>query len=101
MYLSTSYNRVLALDPETGKLVWEHDPRTVEWGQAPNGMGYVHRGVATWQDGNERRIFLNSRWRLIAIDSVTGEPIPTFGHRGEIDLTERLLCSRSEEHTSE
>ena len=98
MYLSTSYNRVLALDPETGKPVWEYDPRTVEWGQAPNGMGYVHRGIATWLDGDERRIFLNSRWRLIAIDSLTGEPIPTFGHRGEIDLTERLLWPTNRLH---
>jgi len=98
MYLSMSYNRVLGLDPETGKPVWEYDPRTVEWGQAPNGMGYVHRGVATWREGNERRIFLNSRWRLISIDSLTGEPIPTFGHRGEIDLTERLLWPANRLH---
>jgi quinoprotein glucose dehydrogenase len=98
MYLSTSYNRVLALDPETGKPKWEYDPRIVEWGQAPNGMGYVHRGVATWDDGNQKRIFMNSRWRLISIDALTGEPIPTFGHRGEIDLTERLLWGTNRLH---
>jgi quinoprotein glucose dehydrogenase len=98
MYLSTSYNRVVSLDPETGKPLWEYDPRTVEWGQAPNGMGYVHRGVATWLDGDRRRIFLNSRWRLFAIDALTGEPIPTFGYRGEIDLTERLLWHTNRLH---
>ena len=98
MYLSTSYNRVVALDSETGKLAWEHDPRTIEWGQAPNGMGYVHRGVAAWREGDEQRIFMNSRWRLVAIDSVTGEPIPTFGHRGEIDLTEHLLWPTNRLH---
>jgi quinoprotein glucose dehydrogenase len=98
MYLSTSYNRVVALDPETGKPIWDYDPRTVEWGQAPNGMGYVHRGVASWLDGDKRRIFLNSRWRLFAIDALTGEPIPTFGHRGEIDLTERLLWHTNRLH---
>ena len=61
-------------------------------------MGYVHRGVATWLDGDTRRIFLNSRWRLFAIDAYTGEPIPTFGHRGEIDLTERLLWHTNRLH---
>ncbi|MGH9319972.1 MAG: pyrroloquinoline quinone-dependent dehydrogenase [Vicinamibacteria bacterium] len=91
MYLTTSYNRVIALDPDTGKEIWVFDPRIVEWGQVPNGMGFVHRGVATWLDGEERRLFLNSRWRLIQIDARTGEPVPSFGHRGEIDLTERLL----------
>ncbi len=98
MYISTSYNRVVALDPDTGEELWVYDPRTVDWGQVPNGTGFVHRGVATWFDGEKRRIFLNSRWRLIAIDALTGEPIPTFGSRGEIDLTERLLWHTNRLH---
>lgn len=91
MYLSTPYNRVVALDGATGQPIWEYDPRTVEWGQPPNGTGFVHRGIARWTDASESRIFLNSRWRLIAIDAANGEAIESFGHRGEIDLTDDLL----------
>ena len=92
MYVSTSYNRVAALDPDTGEPLWIYDPRTIEWGQVPNGTGFVHRGVA-FREGEDgaSRVFLNSRWRLISVDAVTGEPDPTFGNGGEIDLTAQLL----------
>ena len=35
----------------------------------------MHRGVAFWSDGRQKRIFLNSRWRLISIDAETGKPL--------------------------
>src|ERR1700691_1007827 len=51
LYLSTSYNRVVALDAETGKQLWVYDPKAYEEeGQALNGVGYVHRGVAAWRN---------------------------------------------------
>jgi quinoprotein glucose dehydrogenase len=53
-------------------------------------MGFVHRGVAAWSDGRSRRIFLNSRWRLIALDAGTGQPVASFGANGEVDLTAAL-----------
>ena len=91
MYLSTPYNRVVALDADNGSEIWSYDPHTTQWGQPPNGTGFVHRGVAVWTGSGERRVFINSRWRLIALDSRTGEPIESFGHNGEIDLTEHLI----------
>ncbi len=92
MYVSTSYNRVAALDPDTGEPKWIYDPRITEWGQVPNGTGFVHRGVALWEgEDGTRRVFLNTRWRLVSIDPITGEPDPSFGDGGEIDLTARLL----------
>ena len=51
----------------------------------------MHRGVAVWTGRAGRRVFLNTRSRLIALDGATGEPVESFGHRGEIDLTENLL----------
>ena len=98
LYFTTPYNRVVALDGSTGQPRWEYDPRTVEWGQPPNGTGFVHRGVALWDRPGERRIFLNTRWRLIAIDADTGEPVSSFGHQGEIDLTENLLWPTNRLH---
>ena len=90
LYLSTPYNQVVALAAGSGKPLWRFDPRVYDAGQPPNGMGFVHRGVAQWSDGRERRIFLNARWRLIALDAATGRPVPGFGSAGEVDLTAGL-----------
>lgn len=90
MYLSTPFNRVVALDASTGRELWSYDPGAYRDGQPSNGTGFVHRGVALWRDGRERRVFMNSRWRLIALDASTGRPVPTFGDSGEVDLTSDL-----------
>ena len=55
LFLSTSYNRVVALDANTGRELWAYDPKAYAAGQPPNGTGFVHRGVATWTDGKQRR----------------------------------------------
>src|SRR5437016_5575198 len=91
VYLSTPFNRVIALAASTGEKIWDYDPHAYDAGQPPNGTGFVHRGLATWTDGRQRRIFMNSRWRLISIDSETGKPVSGFGNKGEIDLTQNLL----------
>ena len=90
LFLSTPYNRVVALDATTGHEYWSYDPQAYAAGQPPNGTGFVHRGVATWSDGKQRRIFMNSRWNLIALDAATGKPIRGFGDTGVVDLTKYL-----------
>jgi len=90
LYVSTMYNRVVALDAETGKQLWVFDPKAIDDGQPPNGTGYVHRGLAAWRDGDRLRIFLNSRYRLFALDAKTGEPLSSFGVKGVVDLSEGL-----------
>src|SRR5580692_5638225 len=50
MYVTTPYNRVVALNPETGAEMWSYDPKSYVDGQPPNGTGYVHRGIAVWRD---------------------------------------------------
>src|SRR6185503_14388938 len=94
LFLSTSFNRVVALDANTGKELWGYDPKAYNAGQPPNGTGFVHRGVATWTDGTQRRIFMNSRWNLIALDAATGRPIKGFGDTGVVDLTKELSRTR-------
>jgi quinoprotein glucose dehydrogenase len=95
LYVSTMYNRLAALDAESGKELWSYDPKAYEDGQPPNGTGFVHRGVAAWRD---TRIFLNSRWRLIALDAKTGEPIASFGDKGIVDLTRGLRREVNRKH---
>jgi len=74
---------VAALDAATGRELWRYDPEVWRAGQPSNGTGFVHRGVATWTDGRERRVFINARWKLVALDARTGAPIAGFGERGE------------------
>src|SRR5690349_21621080 len=63
LYLSTPFNRVIALDPVTGKERWSFDPKldlSVSYGE-----GLTSRGVSTWLDRTRvasapcrRRIFV-------------------------------------------
>ena len=77
MYLPAA-NRVVALEPETGKEIWRY-PVT---GGAPS-----RRGVAYWpgEGGNPRIIFTAGR-RLIALNANTGALDPGFGKDGEVDM---------------
>ena len=89
LYLSTMYTRVAALDAETGAELWVFDPRAYEGGPRGAGpRGFKHRGIAYWRDGENARIFLNSRDRLYAINAATGELDTSFGESGSIVLTE-------------
>jgi hypothetical protein len=64
LYLSTSYNRVVPLDAETGRPIWVYDPKAYqEEGHALNGVGYVHRGVAAWRDNGKPRLFMVSHYK--------------------------------------
>ena len=101
LYLSTPYNRVVALNAETGAELWAFDPRAYEDGQPPNGTGFVHRGVAAWRDsadGNKLRIFINSRYHLICLDAATGRPVDSFGTHGVFDLSKGLVWEINKTH---
>jgi quinoprotein glucose dehydrogenase len=90
LYVSTPYNRVVALDAASGKELWSYDPHAYSDGQPPNGTGFVHRGVAAWRDHGKLRIFLNSRSRLFCIDAATGTLVTSFGTSGSISLIDSL-----------
>ena len=92
LYLSTPYNRVVALDPASGRELWSYDPKAYVAGQVPNGTGFVHRGVAVWRDARTRslRILINSRDRLIELDAKNGRPVLRFGEQGFVNLLDGL-----------
>ena len=98
LYLSTPYNRVVALDAATGRERWAFDPRAYEDGQPASGQGFIHRGVAAWRDKGALRIFLNSRYRLFSIDAATGQPVASFGQGGSIDLSDGLIWAINKKH---
>ena len=100
LYLSTPYNRVVALDAETGRELWSYDPKAYEEGAPASGQGFVHRGVAAWRDGDKLRIFMNSRYHLICLDAKTGQPVESFGNRGSVDVGENLVWPIQKKHYS-
>ena len=56
MYLSTSFGRIVALDPVSGAQRWVFDTRAWEAGN-PMNLGYNTRGVAYWEKGDKKRLF--------------------------------------------
>jgi quinoprotein glucose dehydrogenase len=92
LYLTTPFNRVIALDPEIGKERWEYDPMIDI--AAEYGDGLINRGLATWLDPKRvrgapcrRRIFeATLDARLIALDAASGSPCADFGNRGQVSL---------------
>ena len=90
LYVSTSLSQVAAIDAATGTIQWIYDPETWKNG-TPSNNGFVHRGVAYWADGDDRRIlFGTGDGYLICLNAQTGRPISTFGQQGRIDLTQGL-----------
>lgn len=87
MYLCSGYDRVIALDPVTGREKWNYDPHIhPDWNY---GDGFICRGVTSWPAGSShpRRIFVATEdARLIALDAGTGKPEAGFGRNGEVDL---------------
>jgi quinoprotein glucose dehydrogenase len=86
MYLPSG-NRIVALEPETGKEIWRYE--------LPEGLASF-RGVAYWPGdspsttlGASRlpaRIFFTSLKKLMAVRADTGVLDRTFGDDGQIDL---------------
>jgi len=91
MFLTTGFNKVIALDAATGKERWTYDPhvdREADYSEVTS------RGVATWLDGRagasatcRRRIFEGTiDARLLALDAATGQLCGDFGAGGFVDL---------------
>jgi quinoprotein glucose dehydrogenase len=92
LYVCTPFNRVLALDPQTGSERWAYDPKvdiTQNWSNQ-----LTCRGVASWRDAAapadaacRHRILTNTvDARLVALDAATGRPCAGFGDDGTVDL---------------
>ena len=88
LYVTTPYNRVLALDPESGEERWAFDPG-LDLSRRYN--LWANRGVSLWRQGTERRLLHGTLdGRLIALDPETGEACPDFGEGGALDVGVRL-----------
>ena len=90
LYSSSSLSQAYALNPKTGEVLWTYNPESYAAGSPPN-LGYINRGVAYWQDGDVRRVFLaTGDSRLIALDADTGNPVTSWAQQGEVNLRDGL-----------
>jgi len=95
LYFSTAFNRVIAIDAETGAERWRFDARI---DPEPHYTEVSNRGVAHWVDSRasvgqpcRERIFAGTLdSRLIALDAATGKPCREFAGSGEVDLKAAL-----------
>lgn len=105
MYICTPYNRVIALDPESGRELWSHDPEVdLEAVYTPTCRGVAHWRAQAANDGATprrtasapgehcaARIYLGTLdARLIALDAADGRPCEEFGDGGSVDLLHGL-----------
>jgi quinoprotein glucose dehydrogenase len=94
MYLTTAYLRVVALNAETGKELWQFDPLKDHPFELQPASGGVNRGCALWSDGvpgGQRRIIHGtSDGRLFSLDAKTGKLDPNFADAGIRNLRKEL-----------
>jgi quinoprotein glucose dehydrogenase len=88
LLVCTPFNRLIALDPPTGKELWVFDGNISPLFWAPN--MFICRGVAVWHDraaapgsACAARVFMATNdARVLALDVATGRLCNGFGHGG-------------------
>jgi quinoprotein glucose dehydrogenase len=93
LYFCTPYNRLVALEADTGREAWTFDPGVAR-DDSLHGA-HVCRGVAYWEEAAPapadtlcaRRVFgATGDGRLVAVDAASGRACPDFGEGGEVRL---------------
>ena len=80
MYLATPYGSMIALKPETGKLIWSYKLEQSR---------ILGRSVSYWPGDKKTPasiFFGTGDGRLISLNAKTGQPTAGFGENGAIDL---------------
>ncbi|HEU4721318.1 MAG TPA: pyrroloquinoline quinone-dependent dehydrogenase, partial [Gemmatimonadaceae bacterium] len=81
LYSTSPSLALFALRAATGEQLWRFDPFAGKRRES-----HVNRGVAYWEEGDDRRLFYTAGRRLWAVNAATGRPVATFGDSGSIDL---------------
>jgi quinoprotein glucose dehydrogenase len=81
---------VVALDAETGEMLWVHRLDEGERGEeAPRTLS--GRGLTYWDDGGDGVIlYVTPGYQLVALNAGTGTRIQSFGNAGIVDLKQDI-----------
>ena len=91
LYVTAGSRRAaVALDPETGELLWMHRVDEGERGAtAPRRLS--GRGLTYWNDGEDGVIlYVTPGYQLVALNALTGISIQSFGDGGIVDLKQNI-----------
>ncbi len=100
LYYCTPFNRVFALDADSGAELWSFDPKM----NVEQEIIFTNcRGVSYWSSGRdgvcEKRIVMGTQdARLIVLDADTGKPCADFGDNGEVDTSDGLSAHHPAEY---
>ena len=93
VYIGTPFYRVIAVEPDTGKVKWSYDPKTEL--KALTQPELKNRGVTYWQaaDGAtgpcSKRVYIGTMsGQLHALDADTGALCADFGKGGILDVNQ-------------
>ena len=75
----TAALKAIALNAATGEEIWRFGDSDKQWHS-------TSRGVAYWENGDDKRILYTAGEHLYALNALTGELIPSFGDSGKVDL---------------
>ncbi len=94
VYYCTPYNRVFAIDPETGEEIWVFDPE-IKLSDHPfprcRGVSsYVSSSIPEGQACHKQVIAPTVDARIFSLDAATGVPCANFGKGGHLDLSDGL-----------
>ena len=81
MYLGSPYGNIVALDPVSGKELWNY--------KLPGNSRPAPRGIAYWPGDKEyapELLFGTNDGKLVAINVKTGKPAEKFGENGFVNL---------------
>lgn len=100
LFYCSPFNRIFALNAETGEEIWSFDPgvNMDDTPVLPN-----CRGVSHWTSGRdgmcESRIIAGTfDARILALDAHTGKPCADFGDGGQIDTSRGLAAHQPAEY---
>lgn len=103
LYISTAFNKIMAIDAATGKERWRYDA------QIPKDLSYAEvasRGVSLWhsnepdEESCNHRVFVGTlSGELHALDAETGKACSAFGNNGKVDLTRDIRFTEAGEYT--
>lgn len=91
MYISYPYYHVAALEPETGKVLWDYTAPG-DWDSPEHRThfrGGSMRGMAYWPGdrmSGPQIVFGTEEGHLISVNAKTGKPNPGFGNEGIVNL---------------
>ncbi|MEG5813854.1 pyrroloquinoline quinone-dependent dehydrogenase [Enterobacter hormaechei] len=94
LYIGTPFDRLIALDPGTGKEKWHYDTKSSR--KALTQPVLKNRGVSYWQAKNpvsgeacQKMVYMGTvDGKLFALDAGSGKPCSGFANNGVLDLNQ-------------